>query len=122
VAALAAGCLLLLTAALKDVILLVLGPAYSHLSTELMIVAGVSGIGFIATVAGELNKARAWVIHSWLLIPAVLATQAAALCFLDVSRLRGALLFGMVSMIPSVLVALYQGWIGFRTSPATGGG
>jgi hypothetical protein len=95
--------------------LFVLGPNYSHLREELLLMVGAAVISAIAGALWALNAARAWIAGSWLYIPATLLTQIALIPFVDFTSVRGVLTFNLVSLAPSLFVNVVLGWRGFRS-------
>ncbi|MFM6307621.1 MAG: polysaccharide biosynthesis protein, partial [Dolichospermum sp.] len=56
----------------------------------------------------SLNYAKGWVKESYLTIPTTILTQIFLLLILDISTVRGVILFGLYSSIPSVLVNFHM--------------
>ncbi|MFL6210399.1 MAG: polysaccharide biosynthesis protein [Pyrinomonadaceae bacterium] len=97
------GALLVALAALfPDQLLWVLGSKYAHLKNELVLMMGLSALSAVVGAMWSLNTARAWIRYSWLNIPGVLITQAVLLLLINVSTIEGVLLFGILSLLPTV--------------------
>jgi len=107
-------------ALLPGPILWVLGHKYAALRHELLLMMILTGINSTTEAMWLLNSAKAWIEYSWLHIPGTLITQAILLAILEVSTLRGALLFGIFSLIPSVLLNLWLAARGLRAIAANG--
>ena len=122
-----AGCLLLsgmlvLGAALfSRQFLWLLGPHYSHLRPELLLMLLSTVTSFIAGTMWAINASRAWIKGASLYIPATIITQIVILLLLDVSTVRGVLLFAFWSLLPSVALNAYMAWAGFRQLFRTNG-
>jgi len=88
-------------------ILGVLGNQYSGLHTEGILMA-VSAV--VSTTAGLLwatNSARAWIVSPLSLIPCTIVTQIALILFLDLSTVKGVLLFTTYTWVPSIVLSLW---------------
>jgi len=87
-------------------VLSVLGHQYSNLHAEGILMAAC---GVTTTTAGLLwatNAARAWVVPPALLIPCTLVLQAVLVVVLKLSTVRGVLLFGLWTCVPSILFSI----------------
>jgi O-antigen/teichoic acid export membrane protein len=107
-------------ALLPGPILWVLGHKYATLRHELLLTMILTGLNSTAEAMWLLNAAKAWIEYSWLHIPGTLIAQAALLAILEVSTLRGALLFGIFSLIPAVLLNIWLARRGLRAIAANG--
>jgi O-antigen/teichoic acid export membrane protein len=96
--------LVALAALFPDQLLWVLGAKYAHLKSELVLMMCLSAASAVVGGMWSLNTARAWIRYSWLNIPGVLITQAVLLFLLDVSTINGVLLFGILSLLPTVVL------------------
>lgn len=97
-------------------ILSLLGEPYRHLRIELALCMAASSIGLAETFIGLMNKARAWVKHSWTIFPLTLGMQGLALTICDVRELRGALIFAMAGGTGRLASGLLQAWWAVRSS------
>jgi O-antigen/teichoic acid export membrane protein len=86
-----------------------IGPKYAGLGTLLPIAMAAALLYALALTIYSLNASRAWIEQVWVSIPLTLSLQAIALVWLDVARLKGALLFGLCSSFPPLLVNLVIG-------------
>jgi len=111
-----AGCAIILTLSWlwPQPFLWLIGPKYAGLGPWLpLAMAGTLSYALAITIY-SLNAARAWIEEAWLGIPLTLAFQAVSLLWLDVSQLRGALLFGLCTSIPPLIVQIAIGVRRFR--------
>ena len=118
-AAVAALALWALSAAFPKPLLWLLGPSYAHLQRELPLLMANSALAYFAAVLWSLNFARAWVRWSWLNIPFALAIQAACVSLLDLSTVRGVILFGLFPSIASIALNLWLSRRGLRATAAS---
>jgi O-antigen/teichoic acid export membrane protein len=98
-----------------------LGPKYSHLKPELILVMLSAVTNFVAGTMWGVNVSRAWIKAAPLYIPVTLATQVLVLLVLDVSTVRGVLWFGFWSLVPSLFLNGFSAWTGFRQLFQKGG-
>ena len=107
--------LILLAAALfPREFLLILGPKYSHLHQELVLMVGGAVLSILTGTLWGLNASKAWIAGSWLYIPLTLAAQAALIPLVDLSSVRGVLLFNLISAVPNLLLNAALSYRGFR--------
>jgi O-antigen/teichoic acid export membrane protein len=85
-------------------LLWILGGKYGHLRSELALMMTLSASSSVIAAMWSLNSTKAWIKHSWLNIPATVATQILLLFALDISKLDGVILFGIFSLIPNFLL------------------
>jgi hypothetical protein len=103
-------------------LLWILGSKYSHLRGELLLMMTLTAFSSLIAAMWSLNSTKAWIKYSWLNIPATVATQALLLTLLDVSTLDGVLWFGILSLVPTLLLNIglsYRGLIGQTGNPQT---
>lgn len=97
-----------------DQFLWILGSKYSHLRSELIIMALATSFNSLVGLMVSINHSKAWVKHMWVEIPTTLFFQISLLTVLDVSTVRGIVLFSLFSNIPLFLVnaaLTYQGFL-----------
>ncbi len=92
-------------------ILSILGHQYSGLYTEGVLMAACAVVSTTAWLLWAINSARAWVVPPALLIPCTIVVQVATISFLDLSTVRGVLLFTMYSWLPSIALSV---WLAVR--------
>jgi O-antigen/teichoic acid export membrane protein len=83
-----------------------IGPKYAGLGRYLPIAMGAALLYALGITIYSLNASRAWIEQAWMSIPLTLCLQAISLIWFDVSQLKGALLFGLCSSFPPLLVHL----------------
>lgn len=87
-------------------VLSVLGSQYSGLHAEGVLMAACAVVSTTAGLLWSINSARAWIVPPLLLIPCTIAVQVALISTLNLSTVRGVLLFSMYSWMPSVVLSL----------------
>ena len=97
-------------------LLWVIGSQYAHLQSELILCTVSSGLFFIVNTMWSLNTAKAWIDLVWLQIPGVITAQIIVFFLIDVSTLKGAIIFGMAPLIPGAILNLYMTYKGFKNS------
>ncbi len=96
--------------------LFVLGPKYSHLDRELLLIIGAGTLNMVAATLWTLNAARGWVSGSWIYIPLTLGTQIALIPLINFSTVNGVLTFNLISALPSLFLNLGLSYRGFRNT------
>lgn len=94
-------------------ILWILGEKYAHLQNELFLVSIGTIFNSIIAIVWSINATKAWIKHSWINIPATILTQVFLLMLLEVSTVRGVILFGILSNIPTFILYNIQTYRGF---------
>lgn len=111
--ALLAGVALVLTAAaaaVPGVFLFILGPHYSGLRSELVLVVAGAGFNLLDGYLVNVNLARSWTRWQGAYLAVLIPCQAAMIAFLPLSRTWNVLLFNLLG---SVLAFLLQGLTAF---------
>jgi O-antigen/teichoic acid export membrane protein len=67
----------------------------------------------------SLNTSKGWVKRAWMTIPGIVVFQVIAAISLDLSTVRGAILFGTLPVLAAVPVFLWLAWIGIRQAPSS---
>lgn len=88
-------------------ILSILGHQYTGLSAEGVLMAGCAVVSTTAGLLWSINSARAWIVPPAILIPCTLVLQIAMIYFLDLSQVRGVLLFTMYTWVPSIVLSVW---------------
>lgn len=96
-----------------DQILWLFGPKYRHLRSEVVWMVVSLVIGLLLSVIWGINTARGWLNSTWIIIPLTLAIQVGLVRWLQLSSVRGIIIFGIVSQLPNLLVSLAMTWRGF---------
>jgi len=87
-------------------ILSVLGHQYSGLHAEGVLMAACAVVAATAALLWSINCARAWIVPPTILIPCTIALQIAMIFLLNLSTVKGVLLFTMYSWVPSIVLSL----------------
>lgn len=102
----------------SDQILSILGTKYSGLSSELMLVILLGTVGHIGGVMWGLCCAKGWIKNMWLEIPIKLSVQIILLLFMNLSNIKGVILFGIFSYVPSIILVAIIAYQNLRVKPA----
>jgi hypothetical protein len=95
-------------------ILSLLGPAYSGLGREMIIIlVGTVGVNF-AIALGSLNQSRNWLHGSWTLIPLTLIWAVCGVIMFDLANTYQASLFIALQAVPYLLTELFRTWRGYQ--------
>lgn len=115
---LAAGAALLLLAFLiPEQLVWLLGGKYKGLQSDVRyIVAASLLISFIGLIF-SLNAAKGWVGGLYFSIPVIVLCQLIAAAWLNLSTVRGAVLFGALPLTGSLLVMIPLAWRGMKLAP-----
>jgi O-antigen/teichoic acid export membrane protein len=92
-------------------ILSVLGHQYSGLSADGVLMAACAVISTTGGLLWSINSARAWIVPPAFLIPCTIIAQIAMISFMDLSTVKGVLLFTIYSWVPSIALSL---WLALR--------
>jgi O-antigen/teichoic acid export membrane protein len=88
-------------------ILSVLGHQYSGLHAEGVLMAACALVSTTAALLWAINCARAWIVPPAYLIPCTIVLQVAMITFLNLSTVKGVLLFTMYSWAPSIVLSVW---------------
>jgi len=97
-----------------DPLLLMLGSKYAELREELVLAVINLVFNYIIGSMWSLNSARAWIKYSWINIPLTIVAQVFLLARLDISTVKGVLLFSILSSIPPFAVNCFLAYRGFH--------
>lgn len=92
----------------------IIGNKYSHLKNELTLVIISMVFTSIIDTMWSLNAAKGWVQYAWTEIPTRLIIQIALLLTLDISTLRGVIVFSIFSSISPFLVNAFMSFQGLK--------
>jgi len=92
-------------------ILSVLGHQYSGLSADGVLMAACAVVSTTGGLLWSINSARAWIVPPAFLIPCTIIAQIAMISFMDLSTVKGVLLFTIYSWVPSIALSL---WLALR--------
>lgn len=94
-------------AAFPQQILSVLGSQYSGLHAEGVLMAFCAVVSTTAGLLWAINSARAWIVSPALLIPCTIAVQVAVMSVVNLSTVKGVLLFSTYSWVPSIVLSVW---------------
>jgi hypothetical protein len=89
--------IVLWVAVFPTVALAVLGPAYAHLTHEVVLAAAGGAFGLLSGSAYALSGARGVVIAPWFVVPFAIFVQAALIVSLPMSTVHGVLWLGVLT-------------------------
>lgn len=113
------GGLIAFAAMFPDLLLWTLGSKYAHLRNELLLMMTLSAVNALLAAMWSLNATKAWIQYSWLNIPGVIVTQILLLVLVDISTVQGVLVFGILSLIPTLVlnsILTFRGFSELRRS------
>ena len=87
-----------------DQLLWILGPKYTHLRGEVVLMMTLASFSSVIGTMWLLNATKAWIKYAWLNIPGVILTQVLLLSLLNISTINGVLWLGILSLIPTFLL------------------
>ena len=100
-----------LVAGFADRFIWILGSAYAHLRSELVVVIGSAAIGVAAGAAYELNAVRGIVFPPSVLIPVLIVTQVAIVFFLRIDSVLNAAILSLLLGLGGYVLHLVYGAI-----------
>ena len=109
------GILIFLIATFPSKFLFVLGSQYSNLEQEIILMAVSQTVTALSTVLWNINSTKGWIELSWLFPPAIILTQIALLLFLDISTVRGVIIFSTLSIMPASCLNFVMTYKGMKT-------
>ena len=115
------GCILVFEAAILGIsvlwshqLLWILGSQYYHLENEVGLMVLSATITSITQVMASLNSTKAWVQYSWIEIPLRIFLQIILLLILDISTVKGVLLFSIFSLFSPLMISILRTYLGFK--------
>ncbi|MFM6081251.1 MAG: polysaccharide biosynthesis protein, partial [Dolichospermum sp.] len=99
-------------------ILWILGSKYYGLGYELVLVIILGSVVHIGGVMWGLCCAKGWIKNMWLEIPIKLSVQIILLLFMNLSNIKGVILFGIFSYVPSIILVAIIAYQNLRVKPA----
>ncbi|HTL54125.1 MAG TPA: hypothetical protein VL361_00545 [Candidatus Limnocylindrales bacterium] len=97
-------------------ILSLLGARYTGLAAELPLMFGISILWGLTGIFYALASARGWIWRAWASPLATLGLQVVLLRTFDLSKVRGVLLFGLLSALPTLCSVAYMAIRGLTSS------
>lgn len=99
--------LLALTIVFPQQLLWILGSKYSNLEKELIWMMSGSIVASISGIMWSLCAAKGWVEKVWVEIPTRILLQIVSLIFIDISTVRGVLIFSLISNFSPAIVSAW---------------
>ena len=103
-----------LVSVFSNQILWVLGDKYQNLNVELVMSVAASSIALISGSAFTLSTQRGWAIHPAISIPVNLASIVIGVLLVDISTLKGVLLFNIFIVVMRVFMSVSYAIIKIR--------
>jgi O-antigen/teichoic acid export membrane protein len=88
-------------------ILSVLGSQYANLQSEGILMAASAIVAAIGGLLWTVNASRAWIVPPHILIPCTIVLQVVLVSILDLSTVRGVLLFSIYSGLPGIALSMW---------------
>jgi hypothetical protein len=101
-------------------VLWVLGGKYAGLTHEVPWLVANSVMAGLIGVVYALASARGWIWHAWTAPVLTTLAQVLAIPFLHLSTVKGVLVFGLISLLSTLIVVIYMDLRGLWTSWKTG--
>ena len=111
------GALLFLAFLLPDQLVWVLGGKYRGLQSDVQYIVAASLLVSFVGLIFSLNAAKGWVSGLYLSIPVIVLCQFMAAAWLNLSTVRGAVLFGALPLTGGLLVMIPLAWRGIKRAP-----
>lgn len=96
-------------------ILSILGNNYSNLERELVWMIASTVVASIGGVMWSLCSVKGWVEKAWIEIPVRISLQIILLIVLDISTVRGVLIFTLISSLSPIVIATWLADRGLKT-------
>lgn len=95
-------------------ILGLLGNQYTDLKTEFFLLLISASLNSIIQIIAYLNATKAWVQYAWVEIIIRICLQIILLLVIDISTVKGILLFGLFSQLSPLTVSILRSYLGFK--------
>lgn len=105
--------LVILAAFFPRQLLWILGEQYAHLQNEVLLMVVSTVFNSTVGIMWTINASKAWIQYSWFNIPITIITQLFLLLLLDVSTVKGVILFAIISTICPFLINCFLTYRGF---------
>lgn len=109
------GIIIFLIATFPSEFLLVLGSQYSNLEQEIVLMAASQTVTAFSTILWNINSTKGWIELAWLFPPTIILTQVVLLLFLDISTVRGVIIFSTFSIMPASCLNFVMTYKGLKT-------
>ena len=95
-------------------LLWILGKQYAHLKNEVLLIVLSSVTQSFGSILWSINATKAWTQYTWLFIPIIITTQVLLIVFLNISTVRGVILFNLFSILPALFLNFYMTYKGIK--------
>lgn len=107
------SCLLLfLSFAFQDQFIYVIGNKYISARDDLILMVLSVVVSNFVSLLWSLNTSKSWIKSSWILIPLSIIIKIILLFLIDISTVRGIILFSTFSFLPNIFVNLLMSFRG----------
>jgi hypothetical protein len=100
----------------------ILGKHYAHLGPDAPYAVGSAVLSSLLALMWHMNAYRGWVSSSWIYVPATIVVQVLIIPLLELSSVRGVIIFGALSALPALAISSWLAARGLRSEPDTGSG
>lgn len=98
----------------------ILGEHYRHLGPDAPFAVASAVLSSLLALMWHMNAYRGWVSSSWIYVPATILAQALLVPLLELSSVRGVILFGALSALPALAISIWLAVRGLRSEPEGG--
>src|SRR5271157_1989127 len=109
--------LLLLAFLIPDQLVWVLGGKYRGLESDVQCIVATSLLVSFISLIFSMNAAKGWVSGLYYSIPVIVLCQLVAAVWLNLSTVRGAVLFGALPLTGGLFVMIPLAWRGLKLAP-----
>lgn len=88
-------------------VLWILGNQYQHLESEVVLMVASTVLSSLAGIMWSINSAKAWIEYVWIEPPLRIMLQIILLISLDISTVKGVLIFNIISTISPIFVSAF---------------
>jgi O-antigen/teichoic acid export membrane protein len=96
-------------------VLWILGNQYQHLESEVVLMVASTVLSSLAGIMWSINSAKAWIEYVWIEPPLRIILQIILLMSLDISTVKGVLIFNILSAASPVFVNAFLTYKGFSS-------
>ncbi|HEY9810711.1 MAG TPA: hypothetical protein V6D13_15385 [Halomicronema sp.] len=97
-------------------VLWILGNQYQYLESEVVLMVASTVLSSLAGIMWSINSAKAWIEYAWIEPPLRVVLQIILLMSLDISSVKGVLIFNIISTTSPILINAILTYRGFLIS------